>query len=165
MLAAARQSCPDTKPSAKAQDREVGFLPATLKRCLPLLKQEASTQEHRQQTSSKKPIWTGLIFSRPFETDCRRFSLSSGWIRENRFSRFKTRDATIKPRFLSFERLRFAKAETKGETQWGWDRCSRGCAGQVNHGRPGPSTTTHLRRERTEPQENVDAYKQQPRSC
>jgi hypothetical protein len=75
------------------------------------------------------------------------------------------RVATIKLRFLSFERLRFAKAETKRETQWVRDRCSSRCASQAIHRRLGLLPITHLRRERTEPQENVDAYEQQPGSC
>jgi hypothetical protein len=44
----------------------------------------------------------------------------------------KTRTATVKPCFLSFGRLPFAKAETKDETELVFDHCSGRRASQAN---------------------------------
>jgi hypothetical protein len=60
--------------------------------------------------------------------------------------------ATVKPCFLSFGRLRFAKAETKGETY--------GVLMALK-----PARIRDKRRERTDPQENVYAYEQQRSIC
>jgi hypothetical protein len=59
--------------------------------------------------------------------------------------------ATIKPRFLPFERLRFAKAETKGETELVIP------APHVQERKPD--------KEARGPRENVYTYEQQPGVC